>query len=151
MSSSQQKTENNRTLAHQIIDRWSIEKGGDVDPFFDLFHDDATFTTMAQKDMFPILAGTLDKKGFRDWVYKETRVGATKLKCEGITADENRLALEASSDMVINGNSYKNVYHWLFEINDGKISAARFYLDTLFAKQAIDWVADAEKAQGVSR
>lgn len=138
--------EANRQLAYKIVETWSIDVGGDVDLFFDLFHDDATFTTMAQKGMLPILAGTLDKKGFRDWVYKETRVAATKLKVEGITADENRLALEASSDMVVNGNSYKNCYHWLFEIRDGKISAARFYLDTLFAKKAIEWVEEAEAA-----
>ncbi|EXJ71820.1 uncharacterized protein A1O5_05630 [Cladophialophora psammophila CBS 110553] len=138
--------EANRQLAHKIVETWSIDVGGDVDPFFNLFHDDATFTTMAQKGMLPILAGTLDKKGFRDWVYKETRVSATKLKVEGITADENRLALEASSDMVVNGNSYQNCYHWLFEIRDGKISAARFYLDTLFAKKAIEWVEEAEEA-----
>jgi len=144
------KIEANRQLAHEIIKRWSIDIGGDVEPYFELFHDDATFTTMAQKGMLPILAGTLDKQGFRDWVYKETRVSATKLKIEGITADEDRLALEASSDMVCNGHSYKNSYHWLFEIRDGKISAARYYLDTLFAKQAMEWMQEAEDAAGKS-
>ncbi|KIX01899.1 uncharacterized protein Z518_07838 [Rhinocladiella mackenziei CBS 650.93] len=137
--------EANRQLAYKTVETWSIDVGGDVEPFFNLFHDDATFTTMARKDMFPLLAGTLNKKGFCDWVYKETRVTATKLKAEGITADENRLALEASSDMVVNGHSYKNNYHWLFEIRDGKISA-RFYLDTLFAKKAVEWVEEAEAA-----
>jgi ketosteroid isomerase-like protein len=143
-----EKVEYNRKLAHEICDKWSIEIGGDVDPFFDLFHDDASFTTIAQKGMLPILAGTLDKKGFRDWVYKETRVSATKVWVEGITADEDRLAVEAASDMTVNGNSYKNRYHWLFEIQGGKISAARFYLDTLFAKKAMEWVDEAEVATG---
>jgi ketosteroid isomerase-like protein len=58
------------------------------------------------------------------------------------------LALEASSDMTINGHPYSNRYHWLFELQDGKIAAARFYLDTLFAKQAMEWVNEAETAQG---
>lgn len=148
LDSRQDKIEFNRNLAYRICETWSVRKGGDVDPFFDLFHDDASFTTMAQKGMLPTLAGTLDKKGFRDWVYKESRVTDLSVKVEGVTADENRLALEASSEMIVNGNSYNNSYHWLFEIKDGKISAARFYLDTLFAKKAMEWVDDAEVAQG---
>ncbi|KIW90816.1 uncharacterized protein Z519_08599 [Cladophialophora bantiana CBS 173.52] len=139
----------NKKLAYEICEKWSVPKGGDVDPFFALFHDNATFTTIAQKDMFPRLAGTLDKAAFRDWVFKESRVGDVKVTVEGITADEDRLALEASSQMEINGNSYCNRYHWLFEIEDGKISAARFYLDTLFAKEAMRWVDEAEVAQGL--
>lgn len=135
--------EANRALAYKICELWSVKKGGDVDPFFALFHDDATFTTIAQKDLFPELAGTLTKSQFRDWVFKESRVGDVSVKVEGVTADKSRLAVEASSDMTINGNSYCNFYHWLFEIRDGKIAAARFYFDTLFAKQAIGWVNEA--------
>lgn len=141
------KIDANRKLAFEICERWSVKKGGEVEPYFQLFHDDATFTTIAQKGMFPILAGTLTKDEFRAWVFKESRVGDVKVQVEGITADEDRLALEASSDMVINGNSYCNRYHWLFEIKDGKISAARFYLDTLFAKEAMKWVDEAETTQ----
>lgn len=143
-----EKIEYNRQLAYKICETWSVPKGGEVEPFFDLFHDDATFTTMAQKGMLPILAGTLDKKGFRDWVFKESRVTDLLVRVEGITADEDRLAVEASSEMTVHGNSYNNAYHWLFEIKDGKISAARFYLDTLFAKRAMEWVDEAEDAQG---
>lgn len=139
----------NKKLACEICEKWSVKKGGDVDPFFDLFHDDATFTTIAQKGMLPVLAGTLDKAAFRDWVFKESRVGDVSVKVEGVTADENRLALEASSNMEINGHSYCNRYHWLFEVQNGKIAAARFYLDTLFAKQAMEWVDEAEVAQGM--
>ncbi|KIW31164.1 uncharacterized protein PV07_02833 [Cladophialophora immunda] len=145
-----EKIEYNRKLAYKICETWSVPKGGDVDPFFDLFHDDASFTTMAQKGMLPRLAGTLDKKGFRDWVYHESRITDLSVKVEGITADENRLALEASSNMNVNGNSYNNYYHWLFEIQDGKISAARFYLDTLFAKKAMEWMEESAARENQS-
>lgn len=141
------KIDENHKLAYKICEHWSVKKGGDVEPFFDLFHDDATFTTIAQKGMLPLLAGTLSKDEFRAWVFKESRIGDVSVKVEGTTASEDRLAVEASSDMNINGNSYCNRYHWLFEIKDGKISAARFYLDTLFAKQAMQWVEEAEAAQ----
>ena len=140
------KIDDNKKLAYEICKKWSVPKGGDVDPFFDLFHDDATFTTIAQKGMLPLLAGTLDKKAFRDWVYKESRVADVAVKVEGVTADEDRLAVEASSSMTMNGHPYNNRYHWLFEIKEGKISAARFYLDTLFAKEAMRWVDEAEAA-----
>ncbi|KIW90892.1 uncharacterized protein Z519_08675 [Cladophialophora bantiana CBS 173.52] len=95
---------------------------GDVDPFFDLFYDEASFTIMFRARMY------------------ESLITALSMKVEGIAADKKRLALEASSDVRANGNSYHNYYLWLFEIKDGKISAARFYLDTLFAKNAIDWM-----------
>lgn len=144
------KIDANTQLAYEICKTWSVRKGGDVEPFFDLFYDDATFTTIAQKGMLPRLAGTLDKAAFRDWVFKESRVGDVNVKVEGITASEDRLALEASSSMEINGNSYCNKYHWLFEIKEGKIAAARFYLDTLFAKEAMRWVDEAEQAQNIS-
>jgi ketosteroid isomerase-like protein len=58
------------------------------------------------------------------------------------------LACLLRATMTVNGNSYKNRYHWLFEIQGGKISAARFYLDTLFAKKAMEWVDEAEVAKG---
>jgi len=140
--------EANRKLAYTICERWSVPKGGDVDPFFDLFYDDAEFTTMAQKDLLPELAGTLTKKQFRAWVFKESRISDVKVRVTGVTADEHRLAVEADSDMDIGGNSYKNVYHWLFEVRDGKISKARFYLDTLFAKKAMEWVNEAATVNG---
>jgi hypothetical protein len=44
--------EANEKLAYEICHRWSIEVGGDVEPFFELFHDDATFTTMAIQAVF---------------------------------------------------------------------------------------------------
>ncbi|KAH6955740.1 hypothetical protein BKA56DRAFT_603573 [Ilyonectria sp. MPI-CAGE-AT-0026] len=133
----------NRKLAYTICERWSIPKGGDVEPFFDLFHDDAEFTTMVNKDMLPRLGGTLTKGEFRHWVFYETRLTASNVNVAGVTADENRVAVEAYSNMEVQGKAYKNSYHWLFEVKDGKISKARFYLDTLFAKQAIEWMDEA--------
>jgi ketosteroid isomerase-like protein len=98
--------------------------------------------------MFPILAGVVDKKAFRDWVFKKPPVADVSVKLEVVTASEDRLALEASSNMEVNGNSYCNTYHWPFESWAGKICAARFYLDTLFAKKAMESVDEAEVAQG---
>jgi ketosteroid isomerase-like protein len=142
--------EEHRKLAQALVDRWTIEKGGDIDPYFELYHDDATFTTMAQPVQFPYIAGTLTKSQFREWVWKETRVTSTKLNLEGVIVEGDRMSVEVSSDMNVGGNSYKNCYHWAFEIRDGKIAAARYYLDTLFAINAIKWI-DAEEKKKVAK
>ncbi len=54
--------------------------------------------------------------------------------------DGNRIALGSDSDMTINSHTYRNVYHWLFKTRDGKIFHSRFYLDTLLANKAIEWL-----------
>ncbi|KAL2061492.1 hypothetical protein VTL71DRAFT_6869 [Oculimacula yallundae] len=142
-----EKAEFNRQLAGDICKKWSVPKGGDVEPFFALFHDDATFTTMAKPELFPRLGGTKTKEEFKEWVYHESRLTDLVVNCEGVTADADRVAVEASSTMSVNGNEYNNLYHWLFEVKDGKISAARFYLDTLFAKKAIEWMSEIHPAR----
>jgi len=132
--------EYNKKFAYTICEKWSVPKGGDVEPFLALFHDDAGFTTIAQKSLLPELGGRKTKDEFRQFIFRESRATDINVWVEGVTADENRIAVEAASDMNINGNTYRNAYHWLFEMRDGKISDARFYFDTLFAAKAIEWI-----------
>jgi uncharacterized protein len=127
-------------LAHEICKRWSVPKGGDVEPFFDLFHKDATFDTMAKRDLFPEVGGRMNWQQFHDYVYNESRWTDLRVQVVGTTAQVNRLAVEADGKMDVKGKIYNNVYHWVFELRDGKISAARFYLDTLYAKQFVEWL-----------
>lgn len=44
--------------------------------------------------------------------------------------------------MHVNGHHYNNTYHYLFEIRDGKIAHARFYLDTFLTKKLFEWIAE---------
>ncbi|KKP07824.1 hypothetical protein THAR02_00032 [Trichoderma harzianum] len=67
---------------------------------------------------------------------------AINLQLRGITAQEDRFALECTSDMHVNGHHYNNTYHYLFETRDGKIAHPRFYLDTFLTKKLFEWVAE---------
>jgi uncharacterized protein len=50
---------------------------------------------------------------------------------KAITAEADRIALEAESDAdLVNGKHYHNYYHFLFVIRDGRVTEAREYLDT---------------------
>ncbi|CAM6004987.1 unnamed protein product [Sphagnum balticum] len=132
-------TEANKKLAYTICERWSVKKNGDVEPFFELFHNDSVFEIIEGKD-YPKLGGIKTKNEFREFTFKQTRVYSLNVRVVGITADDDRLALEAEGDMMIDGHPYRNVYHWLFKIRNGKIYLANLYLDTLLANTATGWI-----------
>ncbi|WP_433662574.1 nuclear transport factor 2 family protein [Nocardia sp. CA-128927] len=49
----------------------------------------------------------------------------------GFVADGDKVAMEAeSSAQVVNGKSYRNQYHFLIEVHNGKITSVREYMDT---------------------
>jgi ketosteroid isomerase-like protein len=50
-----------------------------------------------------------------------------------------RVAVEATSaaENVKNGKSYRNQYHFLMELKNGKIHAVREYLDTMHANDVL--------------
>lgn len=56
---------------------------------------------------------------------------------EGITAQGNRVAVEAETRSVIkpDGRLYNNHYHFLFEVENGRITALREYCDTALAAE----------------
>ncbi|TAK98828.1 MAG: nuclear transport factor 2 family protein [Rhodospirillaceae bacterium] len=51
----------------------------------------------------------------------------------GLTAEEDRIAMEAESHVLnpTNGRLYNNFYHYLFRVRDGKITLFKEYQDTL--------------------
>lgn len=54
-----------------------------------------------------------------------------KVTPKQLTAEDNRVSVEAESYAEIsNGKIYRNIYHFMMECRDGKISAVREYLDT---------------------
>ena len=54
----------------------------------------------------------------------------------GWTCEGDRVAVEAEGKGVVmaTGKNYDNFYHFLFVINDGKITQVKEYMDTLHAK-----------------
>ena len=88
---------------------------------------------------FP-LSGTKTKKEFTELL---KGMGAAmpeglKLTAKGITAEGDRVAVEAESyGKHANGKVYQNQYHFLIEVRNGKIQAVREYLDTMHANDVL--------------
>jgi hypothetical protein len=62
--------------------------------------------------------------------------GKFTLTVHGVTADGDRVAIEAESlAPLANGKTYNNTYHFLFLFRDGKICQVKEYNDSLHAAQ----------------
>ena len=97
----------------------------DLESAFTLVDDNASFQssdgTIRNKDemrqMFKGIGGLLINP------LEEEIVGTT---CEG-----DRVAVESKGSMLLaNGNTYKNIYHFLFEFKDGRIVTAKEYCNS---------------------
>jgi ketosteroid isomerase-like protein len=88
---------------------------------------------------FP-LSGSKTKKEFTELL---KGMGAAmpeglKLTAKGITAEGDRVAVEAESyGKHANGKVYQNQYHFLIEVRNSKIQAVREYLDTMHANDVL--------------
>ena len=64
--------------------------------------------------------------------------GALSLRVKGVTAEGDRVAVEAESFAKMkNGKTYQNTYHFLFIVRDGKIQSVKEYLDTIHANEVL--------------
>ena len=59
-----------------------------------------------------------------------------QISVTGITAEGVRVAVEADGHFERPGLVYRNVYHYLFVIEDGRIASGREYFDTAAAAAA---------------
>ena len=56
----------------------------------------------------------------------------------GMTAEGNRVAIEATSEGIhVSGAPYRNQYHFLMVVRDGKIVHFKEYMDTLLARDVL--------------
>jgi uncharacterized protein len=140
--------EDNRKVALQFVENLST---GDIDGALDLIDEDVTWWLAGKPDQFEI-AGTKTKAQFAEML--ETigtgMPNGIRLTVTGVTAEGDRVAVEmdAVGTSVI-GLEYRNQYHDLLEIRDGKIVAGREYLDTAHAQAVI--VESAKAAASSSR
>lgn len=131
-------TDRNKAIARRFFELFST---GDVDGALALMHEDATWRIPGKKDLSPT-AG----------VYTKERIGRLFHRmldrlCDGLRmtvvsslAEDDRVALEVtSSGDLKNGRHYRQEYHFLIELEDGRIRAVREYLDTQHAHDV--WVA----------
>jgi ketosteroid isomerase-like protein len=128
--------EANKNVVLSFFENFSA---GKIDAALALMADTATWWVAGKPDKF-VLAGTKTKTQFAELLQGIGTAMPKGLQVtpKGLTAEEDRVAAEAESyGETATGKIYNNLYHFLFEVRDGKIQAVREYLDTMHAKEAL--------------
>jgi len=128
--------EANKNVVLSFFENFS---GGKVDAALALMSDTATWWVAGKPDKF-VLAGTKTKTQFAELLQGIGTAMPKGLRVipKGLTAEGDRVAAEAESyGETATGKIYNNLYHFLFEVRDGKIQAVREYLDTMHAKEVL--------------
>jgi uncharacterized protein len=108
---------------------------GDVDAVDQLLTPDATWElACAEPASFPS-AGVHEKAAFLGSVRGMGGLFPDGIRYEvtGMTTEENRVAVEAEGHGSSHGLPFRNRYHFFFLLRDGKIAAAREYMDFAYA------------------
>lgn len=67
-------------------------------------------------------------------VFSGLHKGDGRMEVKGVTAEGDRVAIEAESHFQLNdGRVYNNTYHFLFQFRDGRICCAKEYNDSRYA------------------
>ena len=99
--------------------------GGDVEGALGMCHDETAFQGPN--------GSVTDKDGVRAIFAQIGPLLVNPMEQEilGSTCQGNRVAIEATArTLLANGREYANIYHFLFEVEGGKITASREYCDT---------------------
>lgn len=102
---------------------------GDVPAIVDAYAEDGVLTTMGNT----LISGTFDKASIRAAAGSIFEVFPQGIAFEvhHMTAQEDRVAVEASSrGMHVSGREYRNHYHFLARLRDGKLILWKEYCDT---------------------
>ncbi|MFE9686200.1 nuclear transport factor 2 family protein [Streptomyces sp. NPDC002701] len=125
--------ERNKEIAHRMVEGFSAE--GDINATFSLLQEDAVWTVMANPASVPH-AGGMPKEQFIEHItnFRSSTPDGLRMIVTGVTAEGDRVAVEAESTGTLsNGNTLNQVYHFLFEIKNHKVTAVREYIDTAHA------------------
>jgi ketosteroid isomerase-like protein len=120
-------TEANRATAIKMVERMGA---GVIDET--LLTDDCCWWVPGQ--------GTVSKAKFLGMAdgFRSLTDGPTTLTVKGITAEGDRVAVEAESYAKLkNGKTYNNTYHFLFLFRDGKICLSKEYNDSQHAAETL--------------
>ena len=126
-------TENSKQI---VLGFFENLNAGNAAAALDALGDSATWWIQGN---FP-LSGTRTKAQFVELLGQLGAAidGALSLRVKGVTAEGDRVAVEAESFAKMkNGKTYQNRYHFLCEVRSGKIQAVREYLDTMHANEVL--------------
>jgi ketosteroid isomerase-like protein len=121
--------ERNKQVAAELFARFSAS---DIPGVLGLMTDDVTWR-IPGKPEFSRAAGIYDKARLGRLFHRmlEQLEGGLKMTVVGSIAEGDRVAVEVeSSGDLRNGRRYRQQYHFLVILRDGKIASVREYLDT---------------------
>lgn len=122
-------TEDNRRIATEFFRRYD---SGNIPGVLDLMAEDITYW-LAGKPGSNATAGGRTKAEMAAIFQRmaERLEGPLRMSVKGTVAEGDKVAVEAESHgQLRNGRVYNQEYHVLFTIREGKIAAAREYMDT---------------------
>ena len=118
--------ESNKALVTRF---WQTFSDGKYDDALGLLNDDATWWVAGTT----ALSRTYSKPEFAKLLEQIVPMAPKGLRVTPklLTAEGDRVSVEAESYAEFtNGRTYRNIYHFMMVIRDGKFSAVREYLDT---------------------
>ena len=124
--------ERNKQIAADLFSRFSA---GDISGVLALMTDDVTWRIPGKPELSRA-AGVYDKARIGRLFQRmlDQLENGMKMTVTGMVAEGDRVAAEVqSSGDLRNGRQYRQQYHVLIELRDGRISAVREYLDTQHA------------------
>lgn len=126
-----QDIESNRGIALEFFRRLDAN---DIPGVLDLMADDIGYWLGGKPGSNATAGRVHGKAEMADIFRRMTRAlkdGQLRMKVKQTTAEGDRVAVEAESyGELANGRVYNQEYHVLMTIRDGKIAAAREYMDT---------------------
>lgn len=120
--------ESNKALVAEFMEVFSA---GDVKNVLSYLSETATWWVGGNVEG---ISGTKNKTEFGEMLgglSQFTKTGAIRLTPLAWTAEGERVAVETESySELSNGRVYNNLYHFVFEVRDGKIQRIKEFLDT---------------------
>jgi ketosteroid isomerase-like protein len=122
-----------------VLDFWRYFSQGDTGGVAEIMTDDATFTVIGRPGGFEGI-GEKSREDLIEtmgWI-KEVMPNGLVYSIKSMIAEGDKVAAEGESyGVTTKGKAYRGIYHFLFEIENGKIKVVREYLETMHAQQIL--------------
>ena len=134
--------EANKQVVRRLLDALS---SGKLDVVLDSMSETATWLVPLASNTIPALKGPKSKAEFAAQAQQLGPVmpKGVRLVTKTMTAEGDRVAVEVeASGVTSRGDQYANLYHFLFEVKNGKVQAVKEYCDTLHIQETVGWAFD---------
>ena len=139
-------TERNKSIALKFLD---CMVRGDIDLLVGMISNDCRLWVSGDLRNSGAFEGEAVARQFRRTSGSHDRLfkGVLRLDIGMITAEEDRVCVEAASDAeLVEGGTYQNAFHFIFVIRDDKVIEFKEYMDT---KHVFDRIASTRSIAGM--